>query len=126
MITLNLQAIMKARNIASPRSWLHKKGMTSSAAKNMLYTEPSSIYFTHIEFLCKHLICQPNDLFTYHPSKKDPLPDDHPLQKLVRNKAMEDLEKTMGSLSYQEILEVSKFIMNKKTEIKNSTGEENL
>mgnify|MGYP003112965586 FL=1 len=115
MITLNLHQVFKTRGIAKGYSFLVKNGISPGTAKTLMYNKPRAIRLDHIEILCKTLVCEPSDLFTYTPEKKDNLPDTHPLKKLIRDPEEASLKQTISHLSYQELIEIKKLINSQKT-----------
>jgi DNA-binding Xre family transcriptional regulator len=115
MITLNLHQVFKTRGITKGYSFLVKNGISPGTAKTLMYNKPRAIRLDHIEILCKTLVCEPSDLFTYTPEKKDTLPDTHPLKKLIRDPEEASLKQTISHLSYQELIEIKKLIKSQKT-----------
>ncbi len=115
MITLNLHQVFKTRGITRGYSFLVKNGISPGTAKTLMYNKPRAIRLDHIEILCKTLVCEPSDLFTYTPEKKDTLPDTHPLKKLIRDPEEASLKQTISHLSYQELIEIKKLIKSQKT-----------
>lgn len=115
MITLNLHQVFKTRGITKGYSFLVKNGISPGTAKTIMYNKPRAIRLDHIEILCKTLVCEPSDLFTYTPEKKDTLPDTHPLKKLIRDPEEASLKQTISHLSYQELIEIKKLINSQKT-----------
>tara|TARA_R100001230_G_C5628169_1_gene136359 strand:+ start:416 stop:790 length:375 start_codon:yes stop_codon:yes gene_type:complete len=115
MITLNLHQVFKTRGITKGYSFLVKNGISPGTAKTLMYNKPRAIRLDHIEILCKTLVCEPSDLFTYTPEKKDNLPDTHPLKKLIRDPEEASLKQTISHLSYQELIEIKKLINSQKT-----------
>lgn len=115
MITLNLTQVLKARGIEKAYNFLVKSGISPGSAKTLLHKSPRALRLDHIEILCKTLVCEPTDLFTYTPNKQDNLPETHPLNKLIRDQEEASLKQTISHLSYQELQEIKKLINNKKT-----------
>ena len=115
MITLNLKQIFHARGIDKGYSWMVKHGIAYHTANHILFKNPRSLRFDHIEILCKNLVCEPSDLFTYTPDNQRHLPDSHPLNKLIRDKEEDSLKQTISHLSYQELIEIKNFISTQKT-----------
>lgn len=83
MLLYNLQAIFKARQIERPYSFLVKAGISPNTATKILNNEAKAIRLDHIEIICEHLCCEPNDLLVYIPHKNNVLPQNHPLHKLI-------------------------------------------
>lgn len=115
MITLNTKEIFATRGIDNGYTFMVKHGIRPASAGTLLYKKPRSIRFDHINILCKHLICDPNDLFAYTPDEEDNLAENHPLNKLIRDKEEASLKQTISHLSFQELLEIKKFIKAQKT-----------
>ena len=82
MLSYNLKAIFKARQIERPYSFLVKAGISPNSATRILNGDTKIIRLDHIEKICELLCCDPNDLFVYQPKANYPLRDNHPLLKL--------------------------------------------
>jgi DNA-binding Xre family transcriptional regulator len=85
MLYFNLQAIFTARQIERPYTFLVKMGMAPHTATRILNGNMQVLRLNHIEMLCKALYCEPNDLLAYKQDSNNPLPDNHPLLKLLPN-----------------------------------------
>ncbi|MBK5212541.1 MAG: helix-turn-helix transcriptional regulator [Flavobacteriaceae bacterium] len=115
MITLNITEVFNARGIDKGYNFMIKHGISPGSAKTLLHKAPRTIRLDHIEILCKNLVCEPSDLFTYTPDKNNNLPGTHPLNKLIRNKEEASLKQTISHLSYRELLEIKNFINTQKS-----------
>lgn len=111
MLILNLRPIFEARNIERPYSYLVKAGLSSLTAHNILNSKLASIRFDHIELLCRHLICEPSDLFLWTPNKNDNISPNHPLHKLRAQDSDKTIQETLSKLPYKQLKEVTKKIL---------------
>lgn len=108
MLYLNLKPIFSARGIEKPFSFLTKNGFNNNSAHRLLNSKTRAIKLDHIEKLCEILFCEPTDLFQWIPdSGKNYLPN-NPLHQLIVSKENQtDLQKTLSSLPYQQLKEIS-------------------
>ncbi|MGC3976819.1 MAG: helix-turn-helix transcriptional regulator [Paludibacteraceae bacterium] len=118
MLKLNLTDVFKARNIAKPYSYLVKAGLSPNLATRLANNQVDSILFRHLELLCLHLNCEPNDLFSWVPDSKIAVSENHSLNKL-KKKADADNLNLMAQLSYKQLLKLSEKIeeIKKETEV---------
>lgn len=108
MLYLHLKPIFAARGIEKPFSFLTKNGFNNNSAHRLLNSETRVIKLDHIERLCEILVCEPTDLFQWFPdSGKNYLPN-NPLHQLISSKENQnDLQKTLSSLPYQKLKDLS-------------------
>jgi len=112
MLSLNLTPIFKARGIEKPFSYLVKAGLSAHSAHAIVNSNTRSFRLDHIELLCRTLICEPNDLLLWAPDKDKQYSDDHPLFKLQQQDNAKDMKKTMATLPYKQLKEITKQINN--------------
>src|SRR5690606_26595516 len=86
MLIYNLRRILALRGIDKPHAFLVKNGFAPSTASNMLAYYPIVFKVKSLEKLCVALRCTPNDLFEWRETEKSSVPENHPLQTLVREK----------------------------------------
>ena len=108
MLHLHLKPIFSARGIEKPFSFLTKNGFNNNSAHRLLNSETRVIKLDHIERLCDILFCEPTDLFQWIPDSKKAYLPNNPLNKLIASKENQtDLQKTLSSLPYQQLKEIS-------------------
>lgn len=116
MLTLNLNAIFKARGITYPNSFLVKNGISRNVATSLISGRTRNIKLDHIEKLCRALNCEPSDLFRFESRPDDFIPKDHPLLNLQNNEEPHDLRASLSNLPYKQLLEFTKNIPASKEE----------
>lgn len=84
MLKLNLSRLLSERGITQACNYLIKHGIPRHTAQRILSGQHTQLHFRHIETICKILVCSPNDLLQYIPSKEEKLTENHPLQALKR------------------------------------------
>jgi hypothetical protein len=87
MLIFNPRRIFGLRGIERPNNFLVRNGFTSMIASRLLAHGASHVKVSNISRLCRLLNCSPNDLFDWKPEVSDPLPQNHPLQALVRQES---------------------------------------
>ncbi|WP_298121780.1 helix-turn-helix transcriptional regulator [Flavobacterium sp.] len=108
MLSLNLRPIFTTRGIEKPYSFLVKNGFTSHTANSLLNSKTRVFRLDHIELLCEILLCEPNDLLMWKPDSGKTIAPNNPLNKLIANtETKTDLKKTLFSLPYQQLKEIS-------------------
>jgi len=118
MLRLNLQPIFKARGIDRPYTFLVRIGLTPHSASMILSTKSKVFKLDHIERICKHLNCEPNDLLLWTADKNNPIADNHPLQNLSNkagNAANEVI--TMRDIPYKQLKEITQKLASEENEI---------
>jgi DNA-binding Xre family transcriptional regulator len=117
MLSLNLKPIFKMRGIEKPYTFLVKAGLSPHSATTILNNKTRIFRLDHIELLCDILVCEPNDLLLWSPEKGKNYSDNHPLSKLKLQPTDTRWIDTFSSMSYKELKEVSRAIIdNKPTE----------
>lgn len=106
MLEYNLQSIFKARGIDKPYSYLVHIGFTPHTATRLTTNSSLVLNLKHIEKLCLHLNCEPNDLLIWTPDKNTMLPDNHALQNLKANTEAINLE-LIRSLPFKQLKELA-------------------
>lgn len=107
MLILNIAPIFKARGIDKPYTFMVKNGLPSYTAHHLLSGGPRAIRFDHIEFLCRILLCEPNDLFYWRPKEGEKLPPTHPLHKLSQPLLPADWQETLAAMPLQQLKEIT-------------------
>lgn len=107
MLRLNLREIMKIRGIERPYSFIVKIGISPNIATRMANDKPVHISLKHMELLCMHLNCEPNDLFVWTPDNNTSLSEHHALQR-IRKEELPLVQEKMKELSYRDLKELMK------------------
>ena len=87
MLVFNPRRIFGLRGIERPNNFLVRNGFTSMVASRLLTHGLLHLNIRNVSRLCKILNCTPNDLFDWKPEPAEPLPQNHPLQSLVRQES---------------------------------------
>lgn len=82
MLVLNIKKELAAKNISPALPWLIKIGISRDCALKLLSGKARQVSLSHIELLCQHLYCLPNDLFSWTPPA-------HAQQRLARHPLQE-------------------------------------
>ena len=110
MLNLDLQHIFEARGIDKPYAFLVKAGFTAHTATSICSSSTRAFKLDHIELLCKALVCEPNDLLSFTADKNEVLQADHPLLKLQHSNTEQNWRKTLATIPYNQLKELSKTI----------------
>lgn len=108
MLSFNLEAIMKARQIERPYSFLVKAGISPHTAYTLLNSESRSFRLDHVEILCEILHCEPNDLIVFVPNGKQKSQENHPLKKFIEKKEDLDWQQTLKTTPIEQLKELSR------------------
>lgn len=84
MLKFDLERLFKIRAVNKRLAYLYKNGFTYGEAQRLVSGKISRLPISHIEKLCVLFKCSPSELFTYVPNESANLPEDHPLNSLVR------------------------------------------
>ncbi len=82
MLFCNPQKMFELRGIKKPLTFMTQNGFSYNVAWRYFNGQVTRIDLTHIETLCIHLNCTPNDIIEWHPDKTVPENPAHPLQSL--------------------------------------------
>lgn len=115
MLLINLHPIFKARGIEKPYTFLVKAGIAPHTVSRILNNKTRVFRLDHIELLCRVLICEPNDLLIWKPEKAHNLDSKHPLYNLIGEETTENLHETLSKMSYKELKQTTKKIIEQKT-----------
>ena len=116
MLYLNLAPIFKARQIEKPYSFLVKIGIAPHTASKIIRNDMHVLRLNHIELICLHLHCEPNDLLAFKPDKNMVLSNNHPLNKLIPEQEDFNWQETLKTLPVSKLKEVAKFLYNTNKE----------
>lgn len=121
MLSFNIAAVLQARGIEKPYSYLIKSGFTHTVAHRLVYNKPRILRLDHVELLCQLLVCSPHDLMVWTPEKDRTYPPDHPLYTLSRPAAIPDWKQTLATMPYDQFKTIVENIAEKK---KDDTGDQ--
>ncbi len=107
MLTLHIAPVFKARGIDKPFSFMVKNGMTPHSAHKLLSGTLRVIRLDHVEFLCRILVCEPNDLLYWSPSGQEKLPASHPLTQLKQAGFDTNWKETLASVPLHQLKEIT-------------------
>ena len=116
MLYLNLAPIFKARQIEKPYSFLVKIGIAPHTASKIIRNDMHVLRLNHIELICLHLHCEPNDLLAFKLDKNMVLSNNHPLNKLIPEQEDFNWQETLKTLPVSKLKEVAKFLNNTNKE----------
>ena len=102
--------VLKARGVMKPFAYLVKTGISPFTATQMITGKLKMIKLEHMELLCRILYCTPNDLLVWVPGDAS-LPDTHPLTKLKRTEALNQVSEAIKTLPLDEL---KKLVINKE------------
>jgi DNA-binding Xre family transcriptional regulator len=104
MLQLNLRPIFMARGIEKPYAFLRKHGFNHYTATGIMTNKRPAVLLSHIERLCELLLCEPNDLFLWQPSRPGTVTDGHPLQALLRAAPLEQpINRALAKVPYKKL-----------------------
>jgi DNA-binding Xre family transcriptional regulator len=106
MLYFNLKAIFAARQIQKPYSFLVQIGIAPHTAHKILNNDSHVMRLDNLELICKALYCEPNDLLAYKPDKHNPIPENHPLNKLIPAQDIESWEQQIKTLPLAKLKEI--------------------
>ena len=118
MLIFNLEAVMKARQIERPYSFLVKAGISAHSAVTLLNSDSRSFRLDHVEILCEILHCEPNDLIAFLPNKIQKANENHPLKKFIEKEENLDWQQTLKTASIAKLKEVSMLLNQSNNEEK--------
>ena len=114
MLSLNLTPIFQLRGIEKPYTFLVKAGLSQHSATTILNNKTRIFRLDHVELLCEVLVCEPNDLLEWTPDKGKIYSENNPLLKLKQQPTDATWLETFSTMSYKELKEVSKTIVENK------------
>ena len=114
MLVFNLKAVMQARQIERPYSFLVKAGISPHSANDLLHSQTRSFRLDHIERLCEILHCEPNDLIAFNPDNVQKLQENHSLNKFIPKEETFDWQETIRTMPITELKEIGRIIKESK------------
>ena len=113
MLKLNIEKHCRLRGIINPVQYLQKAGISYFMAYKLVNGHSDRISIKKLEWLCNVFKCTPNDLFDWTPNDNDEATDKHHLAELRAEKNA-PLAVTFSKLSYKELKQFSKEVIEKK------------
>ena len=110
MLYFNLEAVMKARLIERPYSFLVKAGISPHSTATLLNAQIRSLHLDPIEIVCELLHCEPNDLIVFKPNSAQRLQKNHPLNKLILKEEDVDWQEAIKTVPINKLKEMAKFL----------------
>ena len=114
MLSLNLTPIFSLRGIEKPYTFLVKAGLSPHSATSILNNKTRIFRLDHVELLCDILVCEPNDLLLWSPDQGKQYSENNPLSKLKQQPTDVSWQETLSQMSFKELREVTKTIVEKK------------
>ena len=102
--------VFKARGIDKPFSFLKKIGFSDSFASKIKNDKVSRLDLRHMESICFHLECTPNDFIIWNPEKDMSFNESHPLNELKNNDYEVDIIKTISSIPIGRLKQIEELI----------------
>lgn len=110
MLRPAIKKLMLGKGIKAPHAFLTKRGFTKAMATRLLNNAVENMRMKHIETLCYHLHCSPNDLFEWIPDTAHPAQEGHPLEALRARNEDIDFVKLAHLLTKDELRQVAKTV----------------
>lgn len=99
-----------ARGIEKPFNFLVKAGISPTVAHKIIDSQTRVLRLDHIEIICEHLHCTPNDLLLWSVEKNRPIADTHPLTALKPKENIDNWQDTMRKLPLDKLAEISRLL----------------
>lgn len=103
MLKLNIRRVFILRGIENPLKAMMETGISRPTASNLLNNKVASISSAHTEKICEILNCEPNDLYEWTPSPNMQNAETHPLSKLKREAAIENIKQILKNISLDKL-----------------------
>lgn len=110
MLSYNMQSVFKARGIEKPFNFLVKAGISPSVAHKIIDSKTRVLRLDHIELICEHLHCTPNDLLQWSAEKKRSIAATHPLTALKPKANIDNWQETIRTLPLDKLAEISRLL----------------
>jgi DNA-binding Xre family transcriptional regulator len=114
MLQFTVRYLLEIKGIANPYNFLIKHGLTPNVATRLLIGKVAQLKLSHTSALCRSLHCTPNDLVEWVEDHDAPLPENHPLQSLVREQIPLNIRGQLRELSFEQLKEVRSLIVKLK------------
>ena len=107
MLALNLKPVLQARGIDRPYTFLVKTGLSPHSATTILNSNTRVFRLDHIERICEHLNCTPNDILYWKPDKNKVISPNHPMFALKKEPTSFDWHETLKNLPLEQLNEIA-------------------
>lgn len=114
MLKYNLNRILKIRNITKPVAFFTNFGLSPGTASKYANSEITTLNLRTVEVICSHLLCTPNDLLEWAPSKEEDNRPDHPLYSLKKSEKELQIARLINSIPINKMNELEEFLKNLK------------
>lgn len=105
MLKLDVIRVMKEKAIAKPYTFLTAHGFTHHTAYRLTNGRPASISLSHLEKLCRILLCEPHDLLAYTRDSSVLAANDH-LAFLERKESV-NMHAIINTLTHRQMVELA-------------------
>ena len=116
MLIFNPKRMIVMREISKAHSALVKIGFAPATATNLLNYHIVRVSVEHIEKMCVMLCCTPNDLFDWRENTNAPLPENHPLHSLKREKKISNLREMIKDMPVEKLEQLETVIAELKNQ----------
>ena len=106
MLTLNIKAVMNAREIYNHNAFLCNHGFSYYTASRLLNNKVKSISHSQLEKLCMLLRCTPNDLYVWNGANSMMNNNNQPLSQLQQIAVKPPTNQIFNNLPLQKVLEL--------------------
>lgn len=106
MLTLNIKAVMNAREIYNHNAFLCNHGFNYYTASRLLNNKVKSISHSQLETLCLLLHCTPNDLYTWSGANAKMVNSSQPLHQLLPIAVKPPTNQVYNNLPLHKVLEL--------------------
>ncbi|MBL0310058.1 MAG: helix-turn-helix transcriptional regulator [Bacteroidetes bacterium] len=114
MFVLKIRELLAARDLSHPHPALTTIGIPHSSATRLLNKKVKQVNMKHLELICIHYHCTPNDIFYWEPDSKAWDIPNHPLQKL-RTKKFPNLIAEIRQMPLEDLEAIQKIIEEKRS-----------
>ena len=119
MLVFNLTRLLKIKGISNPTRFFMNMGYSKSIAYRMSKNDTYNFTTKKLEQLCLALNCSPNDLFEYIPKKNNSIPQNHPLNNLIRQDQSQIIHSLLQELPVEKILELAELVKKEENQTNN-------
>lgn len=115
MLKYNFDRVFISKGIIKPFTFLKQAGFSDNFATKIKNNRVNVLSLDLMERLCVKIACTPNDFLDWSPDQGQNLEQSHPLFELKRrNDKINDLSKSLNSLSLAKLEEIERLIKNNK------------
>lgn len=114
MLIFDATRVMKLRGVERKYKYLIDNGFSHTTAANLANGQVAAVKIRHIGDLCQLLNCTPNDLYKWQPDAKNPLPETHALNALVREEIPLNFKKLLKDIPIEKLGEAENLLKSLK------------